>query len=111
MEQQKEHGLLPAGLDLGPFVVQPAASVISCGYSDDALVTAAVTARPNGVATGNASRVMVDEFLSLMYCRRWIIRQDYRDPSTRPAPAGVTGILDSRRDPGCCAASRVDRLR
>ena len=25
--------------------------------------------------------------------------------------AGVTGILDPWRDPGCCAASRVDRLR
>jgi hypothetical protein len=38
-------------------------------------------------------------------------RQDYRDASTRPSAAGVTGILDPRRGPGCCAASRVDRLR
>jgi len=42
---------------------------------------------------------------------RWIFRQGYRDASTRPSAAGVTGILDPRRDPGCCAASRVDRLR
>jgi len=42
---------------------------------------------------------------------RWIFRQGYWDASTRPSAAGVTGILDPRRDPGCCAASRVDRLR
>jgi hypothetical protein len=41
----------------------------------------------------------------------WTIRQGYRDPSTWPPAAGVAGILDSRRDQGCCAASRIDRLR
>src|SRR3954464_4358613 len=42
---------------------------------------------------------------------RWIFRQGYRDASTGPSAAGVTGILDPRRDPGCCAATWVDRLR
>jgi hypothetical protein len=28
---------------------------------------------------------------------RWVLRQDYRDASTRPSAAGVTGILDPRR--------------
>jgi NAD(P)-dependent dehydrogenase (short-subunit alcohol dehydrogenase family) len=42
---------------------------------------------------------------------RWILRQDYQDPPSRPSAVGVTGILDPRRDPGCCAASRLDLLR
>jgi len=54
---------------------------------------------------------MVGEFLSPYLLSRWILRQDYPGP-LYPA---VRGRRDrdpgSRRGPGCCAASRVDRLR
>jgi len=58
-----------------------------------------------------ASRVMAGEVLIPYVLGRWVFRRGYRDVSTRPSAAGVTGIGDPRRDPGCCAAGRVDRLR
>ena len=74
--------------------------------------TAAENGRPDAGSWSlvTASRVMVGEFLSLMCWAVGFFRQGYRDASTRPSAAGVTGILDPRRDPDCCAASRVDRL-
>src|SRR5512133_4319085 len=41
---------VPAGLGVGPFGVQPAASVVSWGYPDEALATAAVAALDDGPA-------------------------------------------------------------